>query len=127
MIWFIISAILLLMGVIGAICLKRHPYQDGFFIVMIVGFVVGAIILLCVGAYAVDYITFESKFEIQREIYTAISTQTNPSNDNLIYIMDAVNSNSELAEYQASYKTYGVFSVVPARVMDIKPIGVYYD
>lgn len=69
-----------------------------------------------------EYNQFEKKFEIQRKQYEIMAE--NEMIDNYTYIFDSLESNRELANYQAARKQWGSFSNVPERVLDIKPIGI---
>ena len=69
-----------------------------------------------------EYIEFEKAFEIQRETVSFIDQTQSPQA--LYYVADVGELNAELADWQACYETYGIFCTVPARVLDITPIGV---
>ena len=69
-----------------------------------------------------EYIQFEKKFEIQKAQYEILTENENV--DHLTYIFDALESNRELANWQAARKQWGGFSNAPERVLEIEPIGI---
>lgn len=81
--------------------------------------------LIFVGVFAerLEYNKFERSFKIQRNVIEQIYDERNILDYNF-YIADIVEANAKLADYQASKEYYGIFTIVPDRVMDIKPIGV---
>ena len=81
--------------------------------------------LILVGVFSerLEYNKFERSLEIQRNVIEQIYDERNILDYNF-YIADIVDANAQLADYQASKEYYGIFTIVPDRVMDIKPIGV---
>lgn len=76
-----------------------------------------------VSSERLEYNKFERSLEIQRNVIEQIYDERNILDYNF-YIADIVDANAQLADYQASKEYYGIFTIVPDRVMDIKPIGV---
>ena len=81
------------------------------------------LIFVGVSAERLEYNKFERSLEIQRNVIEQIYDERNIL-DYIFYIADIVDANAQLADYQASKEYYGTFTIVPDRVMDIKPIGV---
>ena len=71
-----------------------------------------------------DYVEFEKQFEIQQEQFEMMTENGVIEEDKYTYIINVLDSNRELAEHQASKRLWGIFSTVPKRVFDIKPIGI---
>ena len=81
------------------------------------------LIVVGVSSERLEYNKFERSLEIQRNVIEQIYDERNILDYNF-YIADIVDANAQLADYQASKEYYGIFTIVPDRVMDIKPIGV---
>lgn len=116
-------------GLAAGIYLLVISFKDNFkweCIAMIAGLIliaVGIIAPIVVVDTSINYNQFEISFELQREVYHDIQENDNWYPD-IYNVADVITSNKELCDYQARRKLYGFFSIIPERVLDIKPIGV---
>ena len=123
--WFLFGFI----GLIVGICLLVISFKNDFkgeYIVMIAGLILtaaGVIALITVADTSISYNQFEISFELQQEVYHNIQENDNWYPD-IYNVADVISANKELCDYQARRKMYGFFSIIPERVLDIKPIGV---
>lgn len=62
---------------------------------------------------------FETKYNLQKETFSAIQNE-----DNFIYSASIIEINNELFDRQASRKQFGLWSFNPARVLNMTPIGM---
>lgn len=62
---------------------------------------------------------FEAKYNLQREAFSAVQNK-----DNFIYSANIIEINNELFDRQASRKQFGIWSLSPARVLNMTPIGM---
>lgn len=124
-IWYIISTILLLVGII-VFCRGRkiRHIRDNFYHIMIGMTAIFLSIILSI-ITTVDYyafIEFENKIELQRTQYETLENEL--SNDKITYVLDIIEVNNELVDYQVQKQMFKEFSAIPERVFDIKPIGI---
>ena len=123
--WFwIILALVLLVYVIIVFILKDFDYDFGWTLSALVCCIVIFSILVGAIGCRMEYNEFEKAFEIQKEQFNMIAEKGDIGNSEYIYVIDAINSNKQLAEYQASKSLWGFVSTVPDRVFDIEPIGI---
>lgn len=73
------------------------------------------VILLCMIIIPITFHEFETRFELQRQFFEA---NNNPSSAAQLTML-----NKQLFDYQASKVIFGNWSLVPYRVLDIRPIG----
>ena len=66
-----------------------------------------------------SYREFEQSFIKQQELYENFEL---PDND-YTYVMDILEANKELIEYQTRKELYGFISLVPDSIMELEPIG----
>ena len=107
----------------------REWWSDGFGLMRLIAVSTAGIMTLLIIVFAasvrVGYNTFERKFEIQRQQYEAMVQSGKIDENDVTYVMDVLRWNYALAEYQADYLYCGdAMSLIPRRVMDIKPIGL---
>lgn len=107
----------------------REWWSDGFGLMRLIAVSTAGIMTLLIIAFAapvrVGYNTFERTFEIHRQQYEAMVQSGKIDENDAIHVMDVLRWNYTLSEYQADYLYYGdAMSLVPRRVMDIKPIGL---
>ena len=70
-----------------------------------------------------DYQRFETEFEIKREMYNEIASNSDIDVNKLMLMTDILDANKELANFQTKNIMYGFASFIPDRVHDIKPLG----
>lgn len=90
----------------------------------LVGFIFFLILAIWPFLSRCDYKEFEIKYEIQQEMVEEFKQNGSETANNLIYVMDILEINQELADYQASKQFWGLWSCLPDSVMDLKPIGL---
>lgn len=73
------------------------------------------VIFLCIIIIPITFHEFETRFELQRQFFEA---NNNPSSAAQLTIL-----NKELFDYQTSKVIFGNWSLIPYRVLDIRPIG----
>ena len=73
------------------------------------------IIFLLIIMFPIAFQEFETKFELQRQFFEA---NNNPSHAAELTIL-----NEELFNYQASKVIFGNWSLIPSRILNIRPIG----
>ena len=66
-----------------------------------------------------SYREFEQSFIKQQELYENFEL---PDND-FTYVMNILEANQELIEYQTRKELYGFASLVPDSIMELEPIG----
>ena len=124
MYWFIVAAIALVV----AIGTGKYFNKDGDFftnapigIVPMVAYLYAIVffILICAICDSVDFKTFEAKYELQKELYSVVSTA-----DNYIATANIIEINDQLFNFQAGKKQFGNWSMIPERVLDMEPIGI---
>lgn len=123
--WFLIGTIAVVIGIALFILATYISYEYDLYAQ------IGGVIFIFVAIFSFliptvnrcEYRCFEKQFEIQKAQYE-ILVENDELNDNINYIFDMLESNRELAKYQAAKKTYGFASAIPDRVLDIKPIGI---
>lgn len=125
--FWIIAGIVAMIALI--ICIILGAVGVGNEIAEFIASFITGIFALCVLVSAIccrcEYREFEKSFEIQRNIVEQIAESDPGELARYTYIADAVDANGDLAHWQGKYKTYGpMFTFVPERVMDIKPIFV---
>lgn len=126
MFWIIAG---IMAAIILVVCVILSVAEIGNETVEFIAIFITGIFTLCVVVSAIccrcEYREFEKSFEIQRNIVEQIAESDPGELARYTYIADAIDANSDLAAWQGKYKTYGpMFSFVPERVMDIKPIFV---
>lgn len=94
---------------------KNNTINDWQLISYSIIIVVIIIILLCMIIIPITFHEFETRFELQRQFFEA---NNNPSSAAQLTIL-----NKELFDYQTSKVIFGNWSLVPYRVLDIRPIG----
>jgi hypothetical protein len=119
--WSIIFAVLVIAAIV---CLKKTDGWDGLDFAGIVSIACAFILAVLLVVVPLEYRAFETKFSIQKEHFEGIKEFYGQNELSYILVVDAVEANSELAEMQAKNKTYGIFSLVPDRVQDLKPICI---
>ena len=123
--WFwIILALIFLAYAVVIFIIKDCDYDFGWTLSALISCAIVFGLLLGSIANRVDYNKFEKAFEIQKEQFNMIAEKGNIGNSEYIYVIDAINSNKQLAEYQASKSLWGFASTIPERVFDIEPIGI---
>jgi len=123
--WFLFGFIGLIIGIFLLVISFKNDFK-GEYIVMIVGLILtaaGVIALVSVADTSIDYNLFETSFELQQEVYHNIQENDNWYPD-IYNVADVISANKKLCDYQARRKMYGFFSIIPERVLDIKPIGL---
>lgn len=124
MYWFIVAAIALVVAIgIG----KYFSKDGGFFtnapveIVPMVAclYAIVFFILICAIRDSVGFKTFEAKYELQKELYSTVSTA-----DNYIATENIIETNDQLFVFQAGKKQFGNWSMIPERVLDMEPIRI---
>lgn len=105
--------------VIAIILWKVHKRTEKFEIPFLITFVISVVLTVVVpivhiGSYQ-EFTRFEAKYELQRHYFKCANQNTT-----LVSISQA---NEELFNYQATYLTYGNWTFIPSRVMNIVPIG----
>lgn len=121
--WIVITMICVLAGIIF-LGIYHHTDRDGAMFIAVVSFALALIFGIGVICCRIEYAHFEKTFEIQKEQYEQIATEDLLNKEKYYHIVDIINVNKKLAEYQASRKCFGSFSSAPASVLDIKPIGI---
>lgn len=121
--WFSLAAVLLIYGVV-IFATKDFDDDFGWFMTGVVACGLAICFTLVTFGTRTTYIEFEKAFEIQKTQFEAIAESGAMDDSKYVYVVDAINSNKELAEYQASKATWGFVSALPDRVFDIEPIGV---
>jgi hypothetical protein len=124
--WFVLSAILIGFGAACIIYSKsKDPYATfGTFMIGAVSLMVGIAALAITIVDAVYYEHFKSELEIQRTQYESFVSDSGLTSDNYTYIVDVLEVNKELAELQATKKTFTFACVYPEEIFDLKPIGI---
>ena len=82
-----------------------------------VGVAVFLIIILIIASFS--YREFEQSFIRQQELYENFEL---PDND-YTYVMNILEANQELIDYQTRKELYGFASLVPDSIMELEPIG----
>ena len=82
-----------------------------------VGAAVVLIVMLIIAP--LSYREFEQSFIKQQELYENFEL---PDND-FTYVMNILEANQELIEYQTRKELYGFISLVPDSIMELEPIG----
>lgn len=121
--WIVIIMICVLTGTLF-MAIHYHTDRDGVAFMAVISFVLAFIFGIGFVCCRIDYMHFEKTFEIQKEQYEQISTEDFSDKEKYYHMVDIINVNKKLAEYQASRKCFGSFSSAPASVLDIKPIGI---
>ena len=121
--WFSLAVVLLIYAVV-VFATKDFDDDFGWFMTGVVACGLAACFILITTVTRTEYIKFEKTFEIQKAQFEAIAESDAIEDSKYVYVIDAINSNKELAEYQASKATWGFVSALPDRVFDIEPIGV---
>lgn len=122
--WIVIIMICILAGTIS-LGIYHHTYDRyGAMFITVISFALAIIFGIGVICCRIEYVHFEKTFEIQKEQYEQISTENLSDKEKYYHMVDIINVNKKLAEYQASRKCFGSFSSAPASVLDIKPIGI---
>lgn len=120
--WLTVAAIAFAVGIVGIIGYKKtKQYQSSntFFIFMAAfGIMIAILIVFCVAYLYMDYIEWETSFELMRESCWNFQ----PTNPNFVNVYDVREANAKLFEYQASFIIYRKYGVIPGRVMNIFPI-----
>lgn len=112
-----------LAGVAWGIHLAKGFKYDGWgFILGLVCGVIAFIVILAPLCTRYEYNEFERSFEFLSDYYEAFNTTD--IDNNYVYVIDIIEANHELAEWQGKHEVYGVMSAIPDRVMDISPIGL---
>lgn len=109
--------ILLLIAAIGGVIMTTF---DKYFVSFCAGFIMVIFSLgLCLscGISRLSYNTWTTEFEIQKEFVAETSF-------NEYTIVNIINANQQLAQFQAVRKTLGIFSPIPEEVLNIEPIKI---
>lgn len=107
-----------------AIAIKR--YENRWFVIgmtSLFGILASVLIILWAPLTALEYNQFEVKYEIQKEMLIQYQESAPNLANNMIYIMDLLEVNQVLADYQASKLYWDWWSCLPNRVLDLEPIG----
>lgn len=120
MIFWMILAILLVIGSYGMFCWDRYSESEWKWIISLISFVIAIVIFICSPLCYLDYKHFTVEYEIIRETYENYEFEM----DAVTKAIDIYEANKELAGYKASKELWGFASVVPNSVYDIKPIGL---
>ena len=80
----------------------------------VISFVSALILGIGVICCRIDYVHFEKTFEIQKQQYEQIAIEDLSDKEKYYHMVDIINVNKKLAEYQASRKCFGSFSVYGA-------------
>ncbi len=83
--------------------------------------IIALVIIMIMIVTPLTYRHFEGRHEIQREYYINFLEGDNEDIPIHLYA-DIFEINNELTEYQALKNIYGKASLIPDRVMDLKPI-----
>ena len=124
-IWYIISTILLLVGIVAFYMGRKIRHICDNFCHVMIGMTAIFLSIVISIVTTIDYfafIGFENKIELQRTQYEMLENEL--SNDKITYVLDIIEVNNELADYQAQKQMFKKFSAIPERVFDIKPIGL---
>lgn len=121
--WIILALILLVYAVI-IFKIKDFDYDFGWVLSALICCVVAFLTLVGSIGCRMEYNEFEKTFEIQKEQFNMIAEKSDIGSSEYIYVIDAINSNKRLAEFQAEKSIWGFTSIVPNRVFDIEPIGI---
>ena len=113
-----LSLVPITVGIILAIISTKSWRHDWLAIPATILISIGIIMFLIPGISRLSFIEWETSFQLLSNAFEQIENK-----EQYIYIWDIAESNKELFEYQASYLCFGEWSAIPARVMDIKPIG----
>lgn len=121
--WFSLVIILTILSIISAIIYrKNNTWENSHWILISVFSAISAFVIILTSILCrLEYIEFIKSFELQRTIYNEIIEKDFKDNINIV---DILNANQKLSDYKADYTTYGIFTVTPESVMDIKPIGL---
>ena len=124
MFWWILGSIFLIVTILCILFYSRVKW-DTFYLGMISG-ILSFIILLMSLVLRIEYNSFERKYSIQKRYYETMLQQSEniTKNKDYTYIMNLMDINNELFELQASKEYYGIFTVIPERVLDFKPISI---
>ena len=123
--WLIVGFIGLAAGIFLLVISFKNDFK-GEYIALIAGLIltaVGIVALVSVADTSIDYNQFEISFKLQQEVYHNIQENDNWYPD-IYNVADIITANKKLCDYQARRKMYGFFSIIPERVLDIKPIGL---
>lgn len=121
--WFSLVIILIILSIISVIIYRKNNAWENshWVLISIFSAFVAFVIILASIACRLEYIKFIKSFEIQRTVYNEIIEKDFKNNINIV---DILNANQKLSDYKADYTTYGIFTITPKSVMDIKPIGL---
>lgn len=123
--WFWLGlALALVIYAVVIFTTRDFDYDFGWFMTGVVACGLALCFTLITVASRTDYVKFEKAFEIQKAQFEVIAESGVMDDSKYVYVIDAINSNKELAEYQASKAIWGFASTLPDRVFDIEPIGV---
>ena len=120
MIFWLILAVLLIVGSYGMFCWYRNSESEWKWAISLISFIVAILIFILSPILYFDYKHFTVEYEIIRETYENYKFEM----DAITKVIDVYEANGELAGYKASKELWGFASVVPNSVYDIKPIGL---
>lgn len=116
-------AILLVIGLVLFRFKKKGKnwFDWSIFEVVVFMTMASALFIICLALiYApFSFAHFETKYNLQKETFSTIQNE-----DNFIYSASIIEINNELFDMQASRKSFGLWSLSPARVLDMTPIGM---
>lgn len=122
MYWFIIGALCIIIGVILAIHIHKTDILKVSTIELII-IILMWLAVIVIGLYAIctpiEFKTFETKYELQKELYSNIFFD-----ENFVLTPSIVEINNELFEKQAAKQYLGEWDFTPKKVLDMEPIGV---
>lgn len=119
----LIGLVLFALGVVLIVYLLDHYNKEFLFPVGALLIGLGLILATWAPMVYINYQEFETKYEIQTEMFETYKDITN-ENDNIAYITDLLEINTKLAELKASKSLWGWWSCLPDRVLDLTPIGL---
>lgn len=126
----IIVGLVALVACIALIAMSLSPSKScsTFWFIIGVSSLMGTLfsflLLLWVPMTIAEYNQFETKYEIQQEMFTAYQENIPEVANNIVYVADLMEINEELADYQASKQYWGRWSCLPDRVLELQPIGL---
>lgn len=117
--WLIVLGVIIALAVVFFILANKY-YAFWMEVAGPIAVCVAAVLVLVLIAVPLSYREFEQSFIKQQELYENFEL---PDND-YTYVMNILEANQELIDYQTSKEIYGFISLVPDSIMELEPIGV---
>lgn len=123
MFWIFVIIFSLIVFTIAAIGYKRTDFFSSkntfWFGVAAISLTIAIVVFFVIFLLYLEYLDWENIFIMTKDFYCDFGDSPNP---NFVYAYDIVEANMKLFEYQTKFERYGIFTIIPERVMSIMPI-----